>query len=61
MVKATDLVGLSSRDQVLQVGIRACLILGFIWGYVFTTRPAVECHGRVVLCLISLRDCMRFM
>ena len=29
-VKAADQIGLKSRDRVLQVGIRACLILGFV-------------------------------
>ena len=30
-IKAADQFGLKSRDRVLQVGIKACLILGFVW------------------------------
>ena len=61
-MKAADQFGPKGRDRVLQVGIRACLILGLVWGYVFTTRPAAESHGLVVMfdVLLCLKDYMRF-
>ena len=47
------MLGLISQDRVLQVGIRAELILGLVWVGFVTTHPAGS-HGKVWSACLAL-------